>query len=824
MKVKFIPLDFDYIDINSKAVIRIWGRTDSGKRICVIDSTPPYFWVIPQDGIDIKRYIKKIMAVSVEHANRQARVVDVKEKKKKYLEKEVNALQVFINNPKDAKVISDIIKEFPQTRYKRELDINYVTRYILDKKVNPLTWQDVEGDEILDMKYGDPDVDIILEAKKIKESSVQKEFKPKVLAFDIETDGFEIGKGKILMVSLANDTVRKVFTWKHFKNPPKEVELVKDEEELIEKFIEFVKEYKPDAITGYFSDAFDFPYLRARADKFKIKMDLGLDHSNIRFIRGVLPTSEIRGLVHIDLYKFVHNILAPTLQSETVSLNDIAKELIGDQKVKLDLTKITKDLQSSKGKLKDLELRKFALYNLQDSVLTAKLFEKLWPNISELTKTVNEPVFDISRTTYSHLVEHNIIHNLHRFNEIAQNRPVHDEIGRRRMRPRYIGAFVKEPIPNLYDNVAVFDFRSFYPNVIVSFNISQPTLLKKKEKGSYETPEFEFENKKQKFHFAKQKGFIPQIIHELIDKRKATKQEYRKHRTSILEARDYALKTLLNATYGYFGFFGARYYSPESAASITALSRYYIHKTIDDIEKAGYKTLYADTDSVMFVLGKKTQKDALELLKKINKTLPGTMELELEEFYKRGIFVTTRAGTKGAKKKYALLLKDGSMKVRGFETVRRDRCKLAKKNQDYVLRKVLEEGKPDTALKHVKKILKEVREKKAKIDELIIRTQLTKDINSYSSIGPHVAVAKKMIELGLPVNVGSLISYVISKSGGKLIRERARIPDEVKPGEYDVDYYMDNQIIPPVEGIFGVFGITPQQLKDLKQQKKLFDF
>jgi len=162
--------------------------------------------------------------------------------------------------------------------------------------------------------------------------------------------------------------------------------------------------------------------------------------------------------------------------------------------------------------------------------------------------------------------------------------------------------------------------------------------------------------------------------------------------------------------------------------------------------------------------------------------------------------------------------------VRGFETVRRDRCKLAKKNQDYVLRKVLEEGSPETALKHVKKILKEVREKKAKIDELIIRTQLTKDINSYKSIGPHVAVSNKMTELGLPVNIGSLISYVISKSGGKLIRERARLPDEVKPGEYDVDYYMDNQVIPPIEGIFGVFDITPQQLKDLKQQKKLFEF
>ena len=106
----------------------------------------------------------------------------------------------------------------------------------------------------------------------------------------------------------------------------------------------------------------------------------------------------------------------------------------------------------------------------------------------------------------------------------------------------------------------------------------------------------------------------------------------------------------------------------------------------------------------------------------------------------------------------------------------------------------------------------------------IIKTQLTKDIGSYTTIGPHVVVAKKMHDLGLPINVGSLIHYIIAKGKGKLIRERAKIPEEVKEGEYDSNYYMDNQIIPPIEGIFGVFGITPDQLKELKKQKKLTDF
>ncbi len=824
MKVKFIPLDYDYVDIGNNAVIRIWGKTDSGKRICVIDKTEAYFWLIPYEDANLEKYIKKVKAISVSGGRRHARVLDVKKEKKNFKGKEVTALQVFINNPKDANAIKDVVKTFKETQFKKELDINFVTRYIIDKKVKPLTWQEVTGDEVNDTKYGDPDVDIILEATNIKESTTQPAFKPKILAFDIETDEFEIGRGKILMLSLADDKVKKVFTWKKFKNPPKEVEFVKDEEELIEKFLSFVKKYQPDIITGYFSDGFDFPYLRARADHHKIRMDIGLDGSVVTFKRGALPISEIRGLVHVDLFKFVQHILAPTLQSETVSLNDVAKELIGDQKLKIDLGKLTKTMKNDQGNLKDTELRRFALYNLQDSVLTAKLFDKLWPNIAELTKVIGEPLFDVSRATYSHLVEQNIIHNLHRFNEIAESRPTRDKVEERRRRPKYTGAFVKEPIPNLYQDVAVFDFRSFYPNVIVSFNISSPTIHEKKHKGDYETPEFEYGDKKRRFYFEKKQGFIPHILNDILEKRKKTKQEFRKHKTSVLEARDYALKTLMNATYGYYGFFGARYYSPESAASITAISRHYIHKTIKDIEKAGFETLYTDTDSVMFTLGDKTQKDALALLNKINKSLPGTMELELEDFYKRGIFVATRGGRKGAKKKYALLSKDKKMKVRGFESVRRDRCPLAKNIQEYVLRSVLEKGKPDEALKHVKTELKDVKEGKTKTDELIIKTQLTRDIDEYKAIGPHVVVAKRMHELGLPITPGTLIEYVVSKGKSKLIRERAKLPDEIKKGEYDPDYYMDNQIMPPIEGIFGVFDITPEQLKELKKQKKLLDF
>jgi len=824
MRCRFIPLDYDYTSPREgSSIVRIFGRTDKGKRICVIDSMRQFFYIIPRPKTDLRKFSEKVKKAEFEHSSRTVRIPEVKIVTKSFMGREMEMLQVFLNNPQDINSVKDGLREFKEIDHKKEMDINFITRYIIEKDVKPLIWHDVEGSEVNGLEYGDLDVDIILEAQKITPSDNQTEFKPRILAFDIETTEFELGKGEIIMLSLADDKVQKVFTWKKFKDPPKEVEFVKDEAELIERFISFVEEYKPDVLTGYFSDGFDLPYIRARADLHGIKLNLGVDGSNVSFIRGGLPSCEIRGIVHVDLFKFVDNIISPNLQSETISLNDVAKELIGEEKVKVDLSKITKEMRD--GTSKEEELRKFSLYSLQDSVLTAKLFEKMWHNISELTKTVSEPLFDVSRSSYSTLVEDNIIHHLKRFNEVAETRPIREDIESRRMRPRYTGAFVKEPEAGIYDDVAVFDFRSFYPNVIVSFNISAPTITEKHERGDYETPEFEFEGEKRKFYFQKEKGFIPRILNELLDKRKEVKARLKKERSPVLEAEDYALKTLLNASYGYFGFFGARYYSLESAASITAICRYYIHRTIEDIEKSGFNVIYSDTDSIMFNLEDKKEKDALEVLEKINKSLPGTMELELERFYKRGIFVMKKTGEGGAKKKYALLSKDGTLKIRGFESVRRDKCDLSRELQEFVLKETLDEGKADRALKHVKKTIEDVKNKAIPTDRLVIRTQLTKPIEEYVAIGPHVAVAKRMREKGMPIKEGGLIEYVIASGTEKLIRERARMPDEVKEGGYDSEYYINNQIIPAIEGIFNVFGISTEDLRiGKKKQKSLGEF
>jgi DNA polymerase elongation subunit (family B) len=95
-------------------------------------------------------------------------------------------------------------------------------------------------------------------------------------------------------------------------------------------------------------------------------------------------------------------------------------------------------------------------------------------------------------------------------------------------------------------------------------------------------------------------------------------------------------------------------------------------------------------------------------LKKINQKFPGILELELQGFYERGIFIPR--GTYGtAKKRYALLDEKGNLLIRGLETVRRDWCNLAKEVQRKVLEFVLKEKNVEGAKEYARKVINDLR-------------------------------------------------------------------------------------------------------------------
>ena len=211
-------------------------------------------------------------------------------------------------------------------------------------------------------------------------------------------------------------------------------------------------------------------YIKTRADKYKVLLDLGADCSELNIGRGKDKKSKVLGIPHIDIYKFIKRTFATTMETEFYNLNAVANELIGEGKTDADVSNLSHSWDNVPE-----NLEKFCEYNLQDAIITEKIAEKLYPNLLELVKIVGRMPFDVSRMGFSRLIDSYLLKQAPNFNEIAPNKPGPKEISKR-MINRYKGAFVFEPKPGLYKNISIFDFRSLYPSIISSHNISPGTL------------------------------------------------------------------------------------------------------------------------------------------------------------------------------------------------------------------------------------------------------------------------------------------------------------------------------------------------------------
>jgi len=818
MEMKFIPIDYDYFDYEGRNFARIFGRNKEGEKVCVIDSFEPYFWAILKEGLSEKR-IKEIIeytkSISLDTNGRNTKVEKVELKEKKFLGNDVKALKVYATNYKDLHDLADRMG-ISEIEKRRGYDLGFTTSYIMEKSFFPMNWYKISGEILADSnRFGRIDkildVDFVIKLEKIEQSK-EENFKKKALAFDIETDSLKSENGEILMISLVGEKFKKVLTWKKKKTEKNYVEFVKNEKELLEKFVEEVKKYSPDFLIGYHSDGFDLPFIKDRAKILKVALPIGIDSSEPKISRGVSTSARISGIAHIDLLKFIKTTYAQYMQSESMSLKEVSKEFLGDTKKDFNL--------KHSSKIKENEWDLYYEYNMYDSYLTLELFEKFWPDILEFSRIIKEPPFEISRNGLSKQIESYILHHLEEFNEIPEKRPGMNEIEERRKKGSVEGAFVYEPKPGLYEDLVMFDFTSMHTSIIISHNISKGTLTENK-KNAIESPEIEINNKPKKFYFTKEPGFFPTLLKEIFEKRKKYKEEYKKDPNLITKARSNAFKLLSASAHGYIGFFGARYYSWEASSTILAFVRKYNLETIKKIEKEGHKVIYGDTDSVAFTRDKKSKKEIKELLEKLNKELPGVMHIELEDFFKRGLWVKTRSGETGAKKKYAMIDEEGVIKIRGFETVRRDWCDLARKTQDKILRLILVDGNDKNALNYLKEIVERLKSRKVSKEEIMIKSQLKKPIEDYKSITPHVVAAQKMKERGLPFEPFTRIEYYIAEKNtkSKLVRDRVKLSDE--KGEYDLDYYLEKQVIPSVENIFEVFKIEVKDLIKGKKQENL---
>ena len=207
----------------------------------------------------------------------------------------------------------------------------------------------------------------------------------------------------------------------------------------------------------------------------------------------------------------------------------------------------------------------------------------------------------------------------------------------------YIGAYVKEPVPGMYEWVASFDLNSLYPHLIMQYNISPETLLTKLPQKSLSIDNLldqeidtDYANAENVclgangFHFTRDhQGFLPEMMERMYAERKKFKTdmletsqllENEKNETekkrlikevSRLNNMQMARKIQLNSAYGALGNQYFRFYDERQATAITTggqLSIRWVQNDVNLYLNALLKTknkdyiIAADTDSIYICL------------------------------------------------------------------------------------------------------------------------------------------------------------------------------------------------------------------------------
>lgn len=463
--------------------------------------------------------------------------------------------------------------------------------------------------------------------------------KIKLITIDIEVaseNGFpdvQSCQEELLAISVQDYATKKITTWgvKSFSNSNPNVNYIKcnDEYDLLDKFMFYWECNCPEVVTGWNCEFYDIPYLYRR-----VRTVLGEKIAKQFSPWGIVTEQEIinNGRPHIkydiagitvldylDLYKkFTYT------NQESYRLDHIAFVELGENKLDHSEYDTFKDFYSK-------NWQKFIEYNIHDVVLVDKLEDKM--RLIELAITMAyDGKGNFNDVFYQVRMWDSIIYNYLRKKNIVipfKTDTKKDE--------KYAGAYVKEPVPGMYDWVVSFDLNSLYPHLIMQYNISPETLVDKKHPrvsvDKILNREADFSEYKDYAVCANGamyrkdiRGFLPELMDKMysdrvIYKKKMIEAKKQYEKTPTVElmkeiARcnniQMAKKISLNSAYGAVGNEYFRYFLIENAEAVTLSGQVsirwienkmniYLNKILKT-NKVDY-VIASDTDSIYLNLG-----------------------------------------------------------------------------------------------------------------------------------------------------------------------------------------------------------------------------
>lgn len=673
-----------------------------------------------------------------------------------------------------------------------EADVRFAVRYLIERGIKG-------GCEIEGEATAGTGVTWVFENPRLRPADVKVE--PRVLSFDIETDG---KAERLLAISMFAPGIDEVLIVDGSdRSMPQNATRCESEFAALDAFCDRIKTFDPDVLTGWNLIDFDFTVLQRIAARLRHPFQLGRDAGAIRIRKaeGYFGSGQatIPGRLVLDGIDLLRGAF---VRMDDYSLDAVAREVLGEGKA------VAGDVRDRVGEIMhnyEHDLAAFALYARTDARLAWLIVEKL--NVVRLAfarsqlagMTPDRVAASIASFDFLYLTE------LERRGVVAPTVRSDDS----RVHAAQQGGHVLEPVTGLHRNVWVFDFKSLYPSIIRTFNIDPLSYVANPSADAdlVQTPGGAFR---------REPAILPRMLDELFPRRDTAKK-------AGDDVASNAIKILMNSFYGVLGTPACRFFNPALANAITGTGREMLLWSKRWFEAAGFTVLYGDTDS-LFVQSAggdsdKVREQGSTLAAALNNELgryiqerwrvPSRLELKFEKLYLKLFLPRARHSTRGASKRYAGLLHgtdiDGVQFV-GMEVVRRDWTALAKQVQRELYHRLFTDQPVDVYLADVVK-----RVRNGELDDaLVYRKNLRKETGEYTATTPpHVVAARKSTQ-----PLGRLISYVITAAGPEPL-------DNVQH-TLDREHYVVKQVKPVAEPVLATLGLDFEQVIGDSRQMDMY--
>ena len=311
---------------------------------------------------------------------------------------------------------------------------------------------------------------------------------------------------------------------------------------------------------------------------------------------------------------------------------------------------------------------------------------------------------------------------------------------RNKNREHMQAAHIPDPIPGRHQGVALVDYASLYPNIILSDNLSYET----KRDG----PGPGIKSLGNGTHWDQtKKGLLPSIVEEMLDLRKQYKRLMKEAKTdeerlgyNMLQT---AAKVAVNALYGMCGMkaVDGMWIDNDIASSITFRGREAIRHLMSESEEMGYKSLFGHTDSAFIQV---PFDEAHALADHLTETARSKLDLshmdvELETYFD----YWTTAPVKNRYFGYKTWPESeaGQLKVSGYEIKASSSAPITKEIQETAMRLIGHGAEEEEVTETLRTLSLAVKNGEVPIKDTVCSTRLTKEPTKYESPTPGAKAA-----------------------------------------------------------------------------------